>query len=104
MKQINRSEFLENIADAVTPVHEVKQSATPGNQFYNTKKPSFGSRSTTTTGLTEYSGVFGTAQLSHLLRRTMFGLTSADLNFFAGQTLDQVLATLLTPAPTPAPR
>lgn len=104
MKQISRSEFLENVADAVTPVaHEIKQQGVADNPFYNTKKPVFASRSSTTTGLTAYTGVFGTTQLSHLLRRTMFGLTQADLNFFAGQTLSQVMATLLTPAPTPAP-
>jgi uncharacterized protein (DUF1800 family) len=39
----------------------------------------------------------------HLLRRTKFGLTQADLTYFSSMTLDQVVATLLTPAATPSP-
>ncbi len=54
--------------------------------------------------LKPYSGPFGRAELSHLLRRTLFGLTKADLNFFKGKTLEEVVDSLLTvPKNPPAP-
>ena len=100
MAPIKRSEFISaaltgNLPDDVTP----KKS--PANKFANTSTPQFDEKSTT--GLGEYTGRFGQTQLMHLLRRTMFGLTQSDLSYFSNMTLDQVVAALLTPAPTPAP-
>lgn len=46
--------------------------------------------------LTPYTGPFGPPQLSHLLRRTLFGCTPADLAHFNGMDLAQVLDELLT--------
>lgn len=46
--------------------------------------------------LTPYTGPFGKPELTHLLRRTLFGCTIADLAYFNGQTLDQVIDALLT--------
>lgn len=58
----------------------------------------------TTTGLNTYVGTFGQAELMHVLRRTMFGVTTADMAFFAGQTMEQVVDALLTlPATPPNP-
>lgn len=54
-------------------------------------------------GLTRYTGNFGAPELTHLLKRTLFGATLADKQFFAGQSLTQVLNALLTQAPTPEP-
>lgn len=53
--------------------------------------------------VTPYSGPFGTPELRHLLRRTLFGCSNADLAHFAGQSLDQVVTSLLdfTSATTP---
>jgi uncharacterized protein (DUF1800 family) len=50
-----------------------------------------------------YSGTFGRPQLHHLLRRTLFGASKADLAAFAGQPLSQVVTTLLADLPAPAP-
>jgi uncharacterized protein (DUF1800 family) len=50
-----------------------------------------------------YSGSFGDVELSHLLRRTMFGLTKPALTHFSGMSMNQVVSELLTPAPSPAP-
>jgi uncharacterized protein (DUF1800 family) len=47
-------------------------------------------------GITPYAGTFGRAELIHLLKRTMFGAKKADIDFFAGKTLVQVVNTLLT--------
>ncbi len=46
--------------------------------------------------VTPYSGTFGRAELKHLLQRCMFGATNADLAHFQGQSLGQVVDTLLT--------
>ncbi len=50
-----------------------------------------------------YSGSFGKPQLLHLLRRTLFGVTKADLAAFSGQSLSQVVTSLLADLPAPAP-
>ncbi len=42
-----------------------------------------------------YTGAFGRKQLLHLLRRTLFGVSNADLKAFEGKTLEQVISTLL---------
>lgn len=49
-----------------------------------------------------YSGGFGNAELSHLLRRTLFGLTKQSLTHFSGMTMNQVVNELLTPPASPA--
>ncbi|MEO8591061.1 MAG: DUF1800 domain-containing protein [Flavobacteriales bacterium] len=46
--------------------------------------------------LTPYTGPFGTPELKHLLRRSLYGAAPADLVHFAGQSLDQVADELLT--------
>ncbi|MBK7381953.1 MAG: DUF1800 domain-containing protein [Flavobacteriales bacterium] len=46
--------------------------------------------------LTPYTGPFNTPELTHLLRRTLFGCTNADLAHFNGQSLDQTIDELLT--------
>lgn len=46
--------------------------------------------------LTPYTGPFGTPELKHLLRRSLFGAAPADLVHFAGMSLDQVADELLT--------
>ena len=101
MKQIKRAEFL-GVASGNVPVDEkLNIRETPVNEFANKVLPHFGSRSTTT--LAPYAGAFGTTELSHLLRRTLFGLTKADLAAFSGMTLDQSLTALLTLSAAPSP-
>lgn len=50
-------------------------------------------------GLAPYTGVFGKEQIIHLLKRTMFGVKNADVDFFVGQTLTATIDTLLTEPP-----
>src|SRR4051812_49263561 len=54
-------------------------------------------------GLTPYTGVWTEAEVKHLLRRTMFGATKADVKYFSGKTMAQTVAELLTAGSTPAP-
>lgn len=51
--------------------------------------------------LTPFSGTFTKQHLQHLLRRTMFGLTKSDLNYFKSKSLNQVVDELLNVSSTP---
>lgn len=58
----------------------------------------------TQSGLTPYAGPWTTNEVIHLLKRTMFGATKADVDYFAAKTLSQAVAELLNPtAPDPGP-
>ncbi|MEO8086234.1 MAG: DUF1800 domain-containing protein [Bacteroidota bacterium] len=55
------------------------------------------------TGLTPYGGSWTIAEVKHLLRRTMFGATKADVNYFLSAGLSQTIAELLSAPVAPAP-
>ncbi len=58
----------------------------------------------TQSGLTPYVGPWTRNEVQHLLKRTMFGSTKADIDYFAARTLDQAINELLNPvAALPAP-
>lgn len=58
----------------------------------------------TQSGLTPYSGPFGTEEVVHLLKRTMFGATVEDVAYFKTRSATQAIDELLNPtAPIPAP-
>ena len=58
----------------------------------------------TMSGLTHYSGPFGTNEIIHLLKRTMFGAVKADVDYFKTKTLAQAVNELLTvPVTQPLP-
>ena len=58
----------------------------------------------TFSGLTPYSGSWTSNEVIHLLKRTMFGSTIDDVNYFLGKTMSQAVDELLTiPAAAPAP-
>ncbi|HXH99077.1 MAG TPA: DUF1800 domain-containing protein [Sphingobacteriaceae bacterium] len=57
----------------------------------------------TFSGLMPYSGVFGKNELTHLLKRTLFGVTQNDINLFKGKTLSEVIQTLLIAPPASSP-
>ncbi len=50
-----------------------------------------------------YTRTFGKPQLIHLLRRTLFGLKKADITFFTGKSMDDVVTALLTVPSTTNP-
>ena len=56
-----------------------------------------------TTGLTQYTGPWTTKEIAHLLKRTMFGATKTDIDFFKTKTMSEAVDILLTPAALPAP-
>src|SRR5215203_2275775 len=58
----------------------------------------------TLSGLNPYSGSWTTNEVQHLLKRTMFGSTKADINYFKGLSMTQAVDELLNPtASLPAP-
>ena len=55
-------------------------------------------------GLTAYSGAWTENEVTHLLKRTLFGATKADIDYFKSKTLQQSVNELLNPsAPLPNP-
>ncbi|TMI90175.1 MAG: DUF1800 domain-containing protein [Bacteroidetes bacterium] len=52
-------------------------------------------------GLTPYNGPWTSNEVIHLLKRTMFGSTPDDINFFLGLGINQSVDTLLTVSATP---
>jgi uncharacterized protein (DUF1800 family) len=67
----------------------------------------FGSSPTRTlSGINPYTGPWTTNEVIHLLKRTMFGATKADVDFFKAMTMSQAVDTLLNVSPaqlTPPP-
>ena len=58
-----------------------------------------------TAGLAPYAGDWGAPQVAHLLKRTLFGATVQDINYFKTLTMSQAVDQLLQPtaAPTTVP-
>lgn len=57
----------------------------------------------TDTGLAPYTGNWESSQWIHLLKRTMFGVSPANINAFKSMNMQQAVDTLLTAQPDPAP-
>jgi uncharacterized protein (DUF1800 family) len=58
----------------------------------------------TFSGLTPYSGPWSANEVVHLLKRTMFGSTIDDVNYFLSKSMAQAVDEILTiPATAPAP-
>ena len=55
-------------------------------------------------GLLPYSGPWTSSEITHLLRRTMFGAKKEDVDFFTGMTMDAIIDYLLNvPTSQPVP-
>ena len=58
----------------------------------------------TESGISSYTGPWTDQEVTHLLKRTMFGAKKADVSYFKTRTMSQAVDELLTPtAPVPAP-
>jgi len=56
-----------------------------------------------TKGINAYTGSFSEKELKHLLRRTNIGINRQMIQSYSGQTLSQVLNSILTLSPEPSP-
>jgi uncharacterized protein (DUF1800 family) len=76
-------------------------------EFLTSKKKKQAATTTlprTNSGINAYAGAWTDQEIVHLLKRTMFGAKKADVEYFRGKTMDQVVNELLTPtAPNPNP-
>lgn len=59
--------------------------------------------SSTQSGIAPYAGAWTNAQVAHLLKRTMFGATKSDIDYFSGMSLEDAVSELLSPAALPQP-
>ncbi|MBA3706780.1 MAG: DUF1800 domain-containing protein [Bacteroidetes bacterium] len=58
----------------------------------------------TSSGLSPYSGPWNTAQVTHLLKRTMFGAQKTDIDYFKSKTVSAAVDELVnTVVPVPSP-
>lgn len=57
----------------------------------------------TNTGLSAFSPPLGNSEITHLLKRVLFGTKQSDISKFQGKTLDEILDLLLIPEPSPSP-
>ena len=58
----------------------------------------------TNSGINTYTGAWTEQEIVHLLKRTMFGATKADINYFKTRSMSQTVDELLNPtAPNPTP-
>ncbi|HTR29448.1 MAG TPA: DUF1800 family protein [Puia sp.] len=53
-------------------------------------------------GLDVYTGAWDTPHVVHLLKRTLFGASVADINYFKGLTMSQAVDEILQPSAAPA--
>lgn len=61
------------------------------------------SRKPLATGLEEYTGAWTEVEVSHLLKRTLFGVKRSEVASFVTMTLSDAVETLLTAEPKPSP-
>ena len=92
---MERRTFFESLVEPLTALSAPDASIPPGeNPFANKELPKV---QRTTAGLEPYTGIFGTAEALHLLRRTTFGPAPSDVKnaVLAGLTgtLNALLAT-----------
>jgi len=107
---MKRREFLSTVIEA--PVGEQGKEYARSQELKSARKkfiPSeFANRvlpsvPRSSAGLEPYAGTWGPAQISHLLRRTMFGARPQDVSAVIGMTPGDLVDTLLTVPVTPDP-
>lgn len=97
---MKRRELLASIVGesdpaASTPIQSVDQSPSI-SRFANSSLPNV---QRTTAGMEPYTGVWGTEQILHLLRRTTFGVTRADFTTLKNKTMVQAVDLITTVPP-----
>ena len=71
--------------------------------FITAKSAKIASSSRTNAGLSPYLPPFGNGEISHLLKRVLFGVRQTDLSKVKGKSLNEVLDLLLVSDTIPAP-
>ena len=93
---MQRREFLTNTLTDKTPIKD------PVLDLQNQKLPDH--LDLGVASITPFSGTWGRAEAIHLLRRTLFGFTKADVDFFAAMTMSDAVDYIMnTPVNPPLP-
>lgn len=100
MGKINRREFLEELLEATEPAKPIKEDKI----FIKYANQSLPRNLAKTTGtLTTYTGSWTKTEVTHLLRRTMFGVKPADIQTLLAMSPSDAVDYLFSNAPTTAP-
>ncbi len=100
MANVSRRAFFKDAVSAA--LADTKEKSIDYKDPSNTVLPRHLAK--TSTGIDTYAGTFGEAEKLHLLRRTLFGVTKADMDFFASKTMEEAVDYLLNiPNTAPAP-
>lgn len=97
MGKVNRKSFLESVVAIQTA--DVPTEDKIYKQYANKQLPT--GLAKTTSGLSQYSGVWTATEIKHLLRRTVFGLRDADIQTLQAMSMSQAVDMLLTIPSTP---
>jgi uncharacterized protein (DUF1800 family) len=101
MEKANRRSFIKQTAQSIIAE---KEPSTPLEYVDPSNKIVPRHLAKTSTGLDTYTGSWSDVQVLHLIRRTLFGATKSDLDFFKTMTMsDAVDYILTTPANPPLP-
>jgi uncharacterized protein (DUF1800 family) len=97
---MDRRAFLSKARAAVLEEQEQQKAPQGISEYANKALPKF---SRTSTGLEPYAGPWGANEAAHLLRRSMFGATRADIAAVLPKTPSDVVDMLLADLPLPDP-
>lgn len=61
------------------------------------------SRDILNSGLAEYTGMWGAEEVAHLLKRTLFGVKTSEINYFSSLTMEQAVDEIVKSSAFPAP-
>ena len=107
IKDISKDPRPSNLQQWVDQFRKVKPSplteAVESNRLNQKSYKSSSSAFRTQSGLTAYSGSWDVNQVTHLLRRTLFGIKKSELDFFKTLSPTQAVDRLLQPSPVPQP-
>jgi uncharacterized protein (DUF1800 family) len=90
IKPMDRKSFLTASTSKAKPAHVAQATQTARTSRINS-------------GITPYAGPWGDNEVIHLLKRTMFGASIADINYFKTKTVTQAIDELVSIPPPASP-
>ncbi|MBL7775737.1 MAG: DUF1800 domain-containing protein, partial [Saprospiraceae bacterium] len=101
MSHLDRRSFLQLFRRPLRPSSLITDQMLPELPAAVEAQRAARAASPPTSGLAPYTGPWTRAEVLHLLRRTTFGPTAADVQYFLGKTMPVAVGELLNPAYTP---
>ncbi len=100
MSKLNRRKFLQNASESIL-ADKPKPILNPYIDYSNKSLPYKLNKAST--GLAQYTGTWSDTQILHLCRRTLFGATKADVDFFKTKNMNDAVDFLLNVSPNVPP-